>query len=267
MERHQGCGATITGTAAASETQAQAAKGDCSTDFGPGMRLAFHCRPHTFPARQSPRPSHFQRAQLAYGTSFRCWGPSDGQRHHLLRQVWSGLLGACGCALPPLQRFPRGESVSTAQIEVWALSLQTLPWLDSRARSPAHPRRGYRSGGAAGVLRGWSGQNGRGAHHSQKATGGSAGSGAGALGKFWLGGRQREPGAAAFRPWAAEFMGGVWAKRSVGVKALPQGWWCSLALTRQTDLATQVVFHGLFSTAQARLRRNVCCGLRWFFQL
>ena len=34
VERHQGCCATSTGTAAASETQAQAAKGDCSTNVG-----------------------------------------------------------------------------------------------------------------------------------------------------------------------------------------------------------------------------------------
>ena len=51
----------------------------------------------------SPRPSLFPRAQLAIGTRFRCWRPSLGQRHHLLRQVWSGLLGACGCSLPPMQ--------------------------------------------------------------------------------------------------------------------------------------------------------------------
>ena len=35
-ERPQGCCATPTGTAAASGTQAQAAKGDCNTDVGPG---------------------------------------------------------------------------------------------------------------------------------------------------------------------------------------------------------------------------------------
>ena len=50
--------------------------------------------PLTFLARQSPRPSHIQRAQLAIGTRFRCRWPSFGQRFHLLRQVWSGLLGA-----------------------------------------------------------------------------------------------------------------------------------------------------------------------------
>ena len=121
--------------APASETQAQAAKGDCSTDVGPGVRLAFPCRPHTFLARQSPRPSHIQRAQLAIGTSFRCWRPSFGQRHHLLRQVWSGLLGACGCSLPPMQRISREQSVAAAQIEVWPVSQQTLPWLDSRTRN------------------------------------------------------------------------------------------------------------------------------------
>ena len=53
-------------------------------------------------------------AQLAIGTSFRCWRPSFGQRHHLLRQVWGGLLGACGCAMSPLQRNPMGQSFAAA---------------------------------------------------------------------------------------------------------------------------------------------------------
>ena len=39
------------------------------------------------------------------------------------------------------------------------------------------------------------------------------------------------------------------------------------ALARQTDLATHVAPHCLFSTAQARLRRYVCSELRWVFQL
>ena len=39
------------------------------------------------------------------------------------------------------------------------------------------------------------------------------------------------------------------------------------APTRQTGLALQVGFCGLFSTAQARLRRYVCSGLRWVFPL
>ena len=77
-------------------------------------------RSFTFFARQSPRSSHFQRALLAIGTSFRCWGPSIGQRHHLLRSVWSGLLGTCGRA-----------NFTAAHIEVRAVSQQTLPWLDS----------------------------------------------------------------------------------------------------------------------------------------
>ena len=57
-------------------------KRDCSTNVGPGVRLAFPHRSLTFLARQSPRPSHFQRAELAIGRSFRCWGLSFGQRHH-----------------------------------------------------------------------------------------------------------------------------------------------------------------------------------------
>ena len=130
VERHQGCCTTITGTAAASETQAQVERDYCAS-YRSGVRLAFSHRSLTSLARQSSRPTHVQRAQLAVGTSFQLWGSSFGQRHHLLRQVWNGLLGACGCSLPPLQRIPWGQSVAAAQIEVWPFSQQTLPWLDS----------------------------------------------------------------------------------------------------------------------------------------
>ena len=108
LERHQGCSAEITGAAATSETQTQAAQGDCSAGFWAGVRLAFSHRPHTLLARQSSRPSHIQRARLAVGTSFRFWWPSFGQRHHSLRQMWGRLLGAGGRAMPQLQRNPRG---------------------------------------------------------------------------------------------------------------------------------------------------------------
>ena len=134
VERHQCCRATIKGTAPASETQAKAGEGDCCDGYRSGFRLAFSHVSLTFLARQSPRPSHIQRAQLAIGTSFRCWWPSFGQRYHLLRQVWSGLLGACGCALPPMQRIPKGQSVAAAKIEVGALPEQTLPGLDVRRK-------------------------------------------------------------------------------------------------------------------------------------
>ena len=40
------------------------------------------------------------------------------------------------------------------------------------------------------------------------------------------------PRAAAFRPGAVEVVGGVWAQRSVGVKAHPQGRWCALSQDR-----------------------------------
>ena len=78
---HQGCCAKITGTAAASETQAQAAQQG---------------------------------------------GAESWQRHHLLRQMWGGLLGACGRAMPQLRRNPRGQSITAAQI-VCAVSKQALP--------------------------------------------------------------------------------------------------------------------------------------------
>ena len=118
VERHQGCCATITGTAPASETQAESGRRRLLRR----LQVRFLTGFLPFLTRQSPRPSHIQRAQLASWTSFRCWRPSLGQRHHLLRQVWSCLLGARGCSLPPMQRIPRGQNVAAAQIEVWAFS-------------------------------------------------------------------------------------------------------------------------------------------------
>ena len=176
-----GC-ATFTGTAPASETQAKEGEGDCFAGCRSGFRLAFSHFSLTFLARLSPRPSHIQRAQLAIGTRFRCGRPSFGQRHHFLRQVWSRLLGGCGRSLPPMQRIPRWQNVTATQIEVGALPEQTLPWLDSRARSSAHSGRSCHSGGAAGILRGLFGSYGHGAHHTQKATSGPPGSGACTLG-------------------------------------------------------------------------------------
>ena len=83
----------------------------------------------TFLARQSPRSSHIQRAQLAIGTSFRCWRPSFGQRHHLKcgAVYWERADALCR----QCSEFSGGQSVAVAQIEVWAFSQQTLPWLDS----------------------------------------------------------------------------------------------------------------------------------------
>ena len=62
--------ATITGMAPANETQAKAGEGDCCAGCRSPFRLVFTHFSLTFHARQSLRPSHFQRAQLAIGTSF-----------------------------------------------------------------------------------------------------------------------------------------------------------------------------------------------------
>ena len=66
VERHQGCCATSTGTAATSETQAKAAKGDCSTNVGPGVRLAFTTVPSRFSqdSHLDPRTSRGHSLQL-----------------------------------------------------------------------------------------------------------------------------------------------------------------------------------------------------------
>ena len=103
LERHQGCRSETTGKATASKAQAHEA-GERQAGFRSGVRLAFSHRSHTLLARQSSGPSHIQRAQLAVGTSFRFCGSGAGECHHLLRQMWSGVQGTGGCAVPQLHR-------------------------------------------------------------------------------------------------------------------------------------------------------------------
>ena len=160
--------------------------------------------------------------------------------------------------MPPMQRIPRWQNVTATQIEVWAFSQQTLPWLDSRARSSAHSGRGRHVGGTAGILRGWFGSHGHGAHHTQKATGGPAGGSASTLGKSQRGCRQRKPRDAAVRPAAVEVVGGVWAQRSVGVKAHPQGWWCSLS---QDRLIWQYKSGSIVCSARPKRDFGVMCAV------
>ena len=45
--------------------------------------------------------------------------------------MWGGLLGAGGRVMPLLQRNPSGQNITAVQTEVWTVSKQTLPWLDS----------------------------------------------------------------------------------------------------------------------------------------
>ena len=202
----------------------------CATGFLP---------PHTLLAR----PTHVQRAQLAGGTSFRFWGLGVGPCHHLLRQMWSGVQGTSGRAVPQLQRISWRSNIAAPQIEVLAVSKQTLPWLDGGARASAHPGRGNNFGGAAGILQGGSGPNRHGALHTQDATCCPAGSGTGTLGAHCRGGHNRGP--AAMGPG-----GGRVCWRRVGSTIS----WCQslpsrlrvLVLTRQTDaLATHTVFNSL----------------------
>ena len=101
-------------------------------------------------------------------------------------------IGTGGRAVPQLQRNPGGQNIAAAQIEVGAVPEQTLSCLDSGRSSSTHSRRGYLFLVAQlEILRGWSGQNGHVAYHTQKATGGSTGRGAGALGASRQGSRQR----------------------------------------------------------------------------
>ena len=53
-----------------------------------------------------------------------------------------------------LRRNCRGGHIAASQIEVWAVSKQTLSWLDSGGRSTTIPGRGDKAGGATGILRG-----------------------------------------------------------------------------------------------------------------
>ena len=69
------------------------------------------------------------------------------------------------------------------------------------------------------IVRGGVGSHSDGSNHTQQATGGPARGGACTLGKSRRVRRQRKPRDAAVRPAAVEVVGGVWAQRSVGVKA------------------------------------------------
>ena len=91
-----------------------------------------------------------------------------GPCHYLLRQMWSGVLGTRGRALPQLQRISWWPDLAAAQIEVGAVSKQTLPWFGARAS--AHPGRSDDFGSAVGILRGGFGPNSDGAVHTQEAT-------------------------------------------------------------------------------------------------
>ena len=106
VERQQGCRATITGTAPASETQAKAGEGDCCAGCRPGFRLAFSHFSLTFLARQSPRPSHFQRAQLAHVALYCLFSTAQARlRRYVCRGLrWVFQLRKRGRALQHLER-------------------------------------------------------------------------------------------------------------------------------------------------------------------
>ena len=124
-ERHQSCRAKSEDTASAGEDQAQA-QGERGAGFKSGVRLAFSHLAHTLLARQSSRPTHVQRAQLAVGTGFRFWWSGVGPCHKLLHQNVERCTGnertRCAAAAA---NFVVVEHRSSAQIEVWAVSKQT----------------------------------------------------------------------------------------------------------------------------------------------
>ena len=145
----------------------------------------------TFLARQSPRQSHIQRAQLAIGTSFDAGGRALGNAIIFCAKCGAVYWERADALCRQCNEFPGGRTSQLRKLRSGLFPEQTLPWLDSRTRSSAHIGRGYHSGGAAGILRGWSGSYGHGAHNTQKATGGPSGSGASTLGKCWSGCRQQ----------------------------------------------------------------------------
>ena len=133
----QGCSAEITGTAAASETQAKAGEGNCCACYKSGFRLAFSHRSLTLLARQSSRPTHVQRAQLAVGTTFRFWGSGVRPYQHLLRQMWSGVLGTGGRAVPQLHRNSWRANLAAAQIGSGLFPNKRYPgWTVEHVRRP-----------------------------------------------------------------------------------------------------------------------------------
>ena len=172
-------------------------------DHGHGRRarLKLHQLQVRFPIGFSPIASRALRAQ----------------RHHLLRQMWSGLLGTGGRAVPQLQRTLRWSDIAAAQIEVRAVSKQALSWLHCGRRSSALPGRGNHFGRAGGV---GVGSHSVGANHTQKkATCCPAGSSAGTPGTHLWVCQDEGLGFPALGPGSTGLVGGVCAQRSAGDKA------------------------------------------------
>ena len=184
--------------------------------------IGFPHRSFTLLARQSSRPTHVQRVQLAVGTSFRFWlSGSRGPCHHLLRQTWSGALGTGGRAVPQLQRISWWSDIAVAQIEVWAVSKQALSWLDCGRRSSASLDEATTLVAQLEPCEAGLGRTVLGPTTHQKSNE-SPRSGAATL-RTHRRGDHRRPGIAALGAGSARLAGGVRARRSVGGKACLQG--------------------------------------------
>ena len=166
-----------------------------------------------------------------------------------------------------LPRAAWRANFAAAQVEVRALSEQTLSWLDCGRRSSALPGRGNHTGGAVGIVRGGVGSHSDGANHTQKATGCPAGSSAGTLGTHLQSCQVRGLGLAALGPGSAGFTGDVWAQRSAGGEARLQGRGFSSSQDRLKGWQHTRCSNSLRSTAQARPWRHVYFELRWIFRL
>ena len=140
---------------------------ESAAGFRSGERLAFSHRSHTLLVRQSSRPKHAQRAQLA-----------GLVEHSQLRKLRSWLF--------PNRRYPG-----------WMVEHERCPTLDEATTLVAQLE----------SLRGGSGPNRYGAHHTREATCCPTGSGAGTLGTHCRGGHNRGLGAAALGPWTAWSLG------------------------------------------------------------
>ena len=121
-------------------------------------RLAVPQHSLGFLARQSSRPKHLPRAQLATGTRFRRGGAGP----------WTAAsfsvpgVGPCtGSGTTHCAEAANSRRVcfTAPQTQVWPVPEQTLPWLDVGAGAETHFGRGGHAGGAAGVLRGRAGPN------------------------------------------------------------------------------------------------------------
>ena len=221
-ERHQGCRAKSEDTASAGEDQAQA-QGERGTGFRSGVRLALSHRSHTHFSQDSHLDPRTFRGTACSWDEFSILGvgrwtvPSSSAPN--VERYWERADALCrSCS-----EFPSGRTSQVRKLRSGLFPNKRCPgWTVEHVRRPTLDEGNY-FGGATGILRGGSGPNRHGAHHTQVATCCPAGSGAGTLGAQCRGATTEDLALQRWDHCRPGVVGGVWAQRSAGAKACLQG--------------------------------------------